>query len=124
MNFTVPSGNFGNVFAGYAARKMGLPIDWLGVGSNRNDILFVFEQNDMSSQVVEPSLAPSMDIQVSSNFERLLFDLCQGDGALVAKPLPNSANLAPWPCRKGLMKKHGVSSPVSAIAIEGRFCRK
>ncbi len=86
VNFTVPTGNFGNVFAGYAARKMGLPIDWLGVGSNRNDILYrFFESQDMSLSDVEPSLAPSMDIQVSSNFERLLFDLCQGDGANVAK---------------------------------------
>lgn len=81
VNFTVPTGNFGNVFAGYAARKMGLPIDWLGVGTNRNDILFRFFENaDMSMAPVEASLAPSMDIQVSSNFERLLFDLCQGDG--------------------------------------------
>ena len=86
VNFTVPTGNFGNVFAGYAARKMGLPIDWLGVGSNRNDILYrFFDSQVMSLRDVEPSLAPSMDIQVSSNFERLLFDLCQGDGAAVAK---------------------------------------
>ena len=90
VNFTVPSGNFGNVFAGYAARKMGLPIDWLGVGSNRNDILFrYFEQDDMSMQAVTPSLAPSMDIQVSSNFERLLFELCGSDGALVAETIAN-----------------------------------
>lgn len=88
VNFTVPSGNFGNVFAAYAARKMGLPIDWLGIGSNQNDILFrFFERQDMSMRAVEPSLAPSMDIQVSSNFERLLFDLCQGDGALVAQTI-------------------------------------
>lgn len=88
VNFTVPTGNFGNVFAGYAARKMGLPIDWLGVGSNRNDILYrFFEDGDMSMAGVEASLAPSMDIQVSSNFERLLFDLCGQDGGLVAKTI-------------------------------------
>lgn len=86
VNFTVPTGNFGNVFAGYAARKMGLPINWLGIGSNRNDILYRYlTLGDMSLQSVEPSLAPSMDIQVSSNFERLLFDLCQGDGQAVAR---------------------------------------
>ena len=88
VNFTVPTGNFGNVFAGYAARKMGLPIDWLGVGSNRNDILYrFFEQGDMSMGGVEASLAPSMDIQISSNFERLLFDLCGQNGDLVAKTI-------------------------------------
>ena len=86
VNFTVPTGNFGNVFAGYAARKMGLPIDWLGVGSNRNDILFrFFEHGDMSINPVQPSLAPSMDIQVSSNFERLLYDLCDREGQMVAQ---------------------------------------
>ena len=85
VNFTVPTGNFGNVFAGYAARKMGLPINWLGVGSNRNDILYrFFDRGDMSTAEVQATLAPSMDIQVSSNFERLLFDLCGHDGDLVA----------------------------------------
>lgn len=86
VNFTVPTGNFGNVFAGYAARKMGLPIDWLGVGSNQNDILYRYLQNqDMSMAGVTPSLAPSMDIQVSSNFERLLYDLCDREGGQVAE---------------------------------------
>ena len=85
VNFAVPTGNFGNVFAGYAAKNMGLPIEWLGVSSNRNDILArFFEQNDMSLAPVEPSHSPSMDIQVSSNFERLLFDLMGRDGPAVA----------------------------------------
>lgn len=73
--FSVPTGNFGNVLAAWAARRMGLPIARLIVGSNRNDILARFLQaNDMSVAPVEPSLSPSMDIQVSSNFERLLFE--------------------------------------------------
>jgi threonine synthase len=80
--FAVPTGNFGNVLAAWAARRMGLPIERLIVGSNRNDILARFlEANDMSMRPVEPSLSPSMDIQVSSNFERLLFELLDRDAA-------------------------------------------
>jgi threonine synthase len=79
--FSVPTGNFGNVLAAWAARRMGLPVARLIVGSNRNDILARFLQsNDMSMAPVEPSLSPSMDIQVSSNFERLLFELLDRDG--------------------------------------------
>jgi threonine synthase len=67
--FSVPTGNFGNIFAAWAARRMGLPIARLIAGSNRNDILTRFlASNDMSIAAVEPSLSPSMDIQVSSNF--------------------------------------------------------
>jgi threonine synthase len=74
MSFSVPTGNFGNVFAGYVAQKMGLPIDKLVVGSNRNDILTrFFEGGVMKADGVVPTLSPSMDIQVSSNFERLMF---------------------------------------------------
>ncbi len=74
--FAVPTGNFGNVYAAYCALKMGLPINKLIIGSNRNDILTrFFETGKMTTAKVEPSLSPSMDIQVSSNFERFLFDL-------------------------------------------------
>ena len=80
VTVSVPSGNFGNVMAAYAAMRMGLPIDRFIVGSNRNDILTRFlATNDMSARRVEPSLSPSMDIQVSSNFERLLFELLGRD---------------------------------------------
>ncbi len=79
--FSVPTGNFGNVLAAWAARRMGLPVARLIVGSNRNDILTRFlASNDMSMVPVEASLSPSMDIQVSSNFERLLFELLDRDG--------------------------------------------
>ena len=78
--FSVPTGNFGNILAAWAARRMGLPVARLIVGSNRNDILHRFlDRNDMSMKPVEPSLSPSMDIQVSSNFERLLFELQDRD---------------------------------------------
>jgi threonine synthase len=80
VSFAVPTGNFGNVLAAWAARKMGLPIAKLCIGSNRNDILTRFlTSNDMSVRQVQPSLSPSMDIQVSSNFERLLFELLDRD---------------------------------------------
>jgi threonine synthase len=83
--FSVPTGNFGNVLAAWVARRMGLPVARLIVGSNRNDILSRFLQsNDMSITTVEPSLSPSMDIQVSSNFERLLFELLDRDAAETA----------------------------------------
>jgi threonine synthase len=83
--FAVPTGNFGNVLAAWAARRMGLPISQLIVGSNRNDILTRFlSANDMTVRTVEPSLSPSMDIQVSSNFERLLFELLGRDATQTA----------------------------------------
>jgi len=84
LGFSVPTGNFGNIFAGYVARQMGLPIDRLVVGSNRNDILTRFlETGTMSQDSVVPTLSPSMDIQVSSNFERLLFEMHGRDAAEV-----------------------------------------
>ena len=83
--FSVPTGNFGNVLAAWAARRMGLPVARLIVGSNRNDILARFlASNDMSISMVEPSLSPSMDIQVSSNFERLLFEMLNRDPVATA----------------------------------------
>ncbi len=82
VSFAVPTGNFGNIYAGYAARQMGLPIERLLVGSNVNDILFrFFGSGEMSIDEVVPTLSPSMDIQVSSNLERLLFDVFGRDGA-------------------------------------------
>ena len=83
--FTVPTGNFGNIFAGYAALRMGLPIQRFVVGSNRNDILFrLLMTGTMKMEAVAPSHSPSMDIQVSSNFERLLFELAGRNGKSVA----------------------------------------
>ena len=88
LAFAVPTGNFGNVFAAYAARRMGLPIARLVVGSNSNDILTrFFESGRMTMSGVMPTYSPSMDIQVSSNFERLLFDALGGDGAAVARTM-------------------------------------
>ncbi len=86
--FTVPSGNFGNVYAGYAARQMGLPIHHFVVAANTNDILArFFETGTMTMTGVVPTYSPSMDIQVSSNFERLLFDLYGRDGKALANAM-------------------------------------
>ena len=80
--FSVPTGNFGDVFAGYVAVKMGLPVAKLIVATNVNDILHrALTSGDYSAGSVTPTATPSMDIQVSSNFERLLFDLSGRDGA-------------------------------------------
>jgi threonine synthase len=88
VNFCVPSGNFGNVFSGWIAKQMGAPIDRLVVASNANDILArFFTANDMSTRPVVPSLSPSMDIQVSSNFERLLFEINGRDGGQTSEQL-------------------------------------
>ncbi len=79
-SFVVPTGNFGNVFAAYCARQMGLPIKTLCVASNKNDILTrFFESGEMKIEGAYKTLSPSMDIQISSNFERYLFDLMDRD---------------------------------------------
>lgn len=84
ISFSVPTGNFGDIFAGYLAKKMGLPIDQLIVATNSNDILHrCLSNNDHSKQPLKHSLSPSMDIMVSSNFERLLFDVYGNDGLAI-----------------------------------------
>jgi threonine synthase len=84
----VPTGNFGNVFSGWIARRMGAPIDDFIVASNANDILTRFvNDGDMSTRDVVPTLSPSMDIQVSSNFGRLLFEMNGRDGGITAEQL-------------------------------------
>ena len=88
VDFTVPTGNFGNILSGWIAKRMGAPIGGLTVASNANDILTrFFRDNDMSTAPVVPSLSPSMDIQVSSNFERLLFEMNGRDGGATAEQL-------------------------------------
>ena len=85
VSFSVPTGNFGDIFAGYLASKMGLPIKQLVIATNQNDILHrCISANDHTTRPLEQSLAPSMDIMISSNFERLLFDLYDHDGKAVA----------------------------------------
>jgi threonine synthase len=86
--FCVPTGNFGNVLSGWIAQRMGAPISDFILASNSNDILTRFVNDaDMSTRDVVPTLSPSMDIQVSSNFERLLFEINGRDGGLTAEQL-------------------------------------
>ncbi len=86
VSFTVPTGNFGDIFAGYIAKRMGLPIDRLVVATNQNDILHrCLTTGEYRPDGVIPSTSPSMDIQVSSNFERALFNAYDGDGAAVSQ---------------------------------------
>ncbi|MGH6933024.1 MAG: threonine synthase [Dongiaceae bacterium] len=88
VSFAVPTGNFGNVYAGYAARAIGVPIERLIVGSNSNDILTrFFASGLLEIGEVHPTLSPSMDIQVSSNLERLLFDLYGRDGGALSQAM-------------------------------------
>ena len=91
VSFSVPTGNFGDVFAGYLAHKMGLPIEQLVIATNQNDILHrCISDNDHTTRPLEQSLAPSMDIMISSNFERLLFDLYDQDGAVITQLMSDS----------------------------------
>ncbi|CAM4352362.1 threonine synthase [Palleronia rufa] len=86
VGFTVPTGNFGDIFAGDIARRMGLPIDRLVIATNRNDILHrTILTGDHRKEGVEPTISPSMDIQVSSNFERALYMAYGRDGRAVAQ---------------------------------------
>ena len=86
VSFTVPTGNFGDIFAGYIARQMGLPVDRLVVATNQNDILHrCLSGQGYHKGPTHPSISPSMDIQVSSNFERALFDAYGRDASAVAQ---------------------------------------
>ena len=80
INFSVPTGNFGDIYAGYLAKKMGLPINKLIVATNQNDILYrAISKGSYKVEKVAETISPSMDIQIASNFERLIFDLNNGD---------------------------------------------
>lgn len=88
VSFTVPTGNFGDIFAGYIAKCMGVPIADLVIATNQNDILHrTLVSGDHVKDGVTPSISPSMDIQVSSNFERALYYAYDGDGAAIAQQM-------------------------------------
>ncbi len=104
--FTVPTGNFGNVYAAHVARAMGLKLSRLIVATNRNDILArFFNQGDMTLGPVEPTISPSMDIQVSSNFERLYFELAGRDGQAVASAFSEFRKTGTLPIAKPQWEK-------------------
>ena len=113
--FCVPTGNFGNVFAGWVATKMGLPVEKFIVASNRNDILTrFFATGTMQRRSVDPSLSPSMDIQVSSNFERLLFELLDRDGVEVARLMKRFAKSGSFDVADNVLR--------SALSLFSGFC--
>ncbi len=103
--FVVPTGNFGNVFAGYCARQMGVDLN-LAISTNRNDILTrFFESGTMKGVTVEPSISPSMDIQISSNFERYLFDLLDRDSGKLSAVMREYKETGKFSMPDNLMKK-------------------
>ncbi|HEY5153195.1 MAG TPA: threonine synthase [Acidimicrobiales bacterium] len=131
VSFAVPTGNFGNVFAGYGAQRMGLPVAQFVVGSNANDILTRFlDSAVMEMQGVEPTLSPSMDIQVSSNFERLLFELYGRDGAAVAETMlafRADGRFEMAPDRMALLSEHWSGTRIddaTTMAIIGEVWRR
>ncbi len=105
VSFVVPTGNFGNVFAAYCARQMGLPIKHLVISTNKNDILTrFFETGEMSVDEAHATLSPSMDIQISSNFERYLFDLFGRDSEKLADTMKNLKEKGSFKVDDALMK--------------------
>ena len=114
--FSVPTGNFGNILAGWMAKKIGLPISNLICGSNQNDILTRFFNNGvMERKNVNPSFSPSMDIQVSSNFERLLFEILDRDAIKVKQEMYNFKKNGIFSISKEIMLK--VNNLFSAYMI-------
>jgi threonine synthase len=92
VSFTIPTGNFGNIFAGYAAARMGLPIEKLAIATNPNDILHrTLTSGRYEVRGVTATSSPSMDIQISSNFERLLFEATGRDAATVRRAMAGLA---------------------------------
>ena len=152
VSFSVPTGNFGDIYAGYLAKKMGLPIQQLIVATNENDILHrCISANQYQKQGLVQTLSPSMDIMVSSNFERLLFDLYDRDGAALHELVTglnngtaNSLEPKRWEKARELFSSHRVDDektcdvisqiaqqhnylldPHSAIGVEaGRVCNQ
>ncbi|MBE8717336.1 threonine synthase [Cellvibrio polysaccharolyticus] len=128
--FSVPTGNFGDIFAGYLAKKMGLPIDQLVIATNSNDILHrCISSNDHSKNQLQHTLSPSMDIMVSSNFERMLFDLYDRDGNAIRQLMDDfksgSMTLAESALSRAreLFTSYGVSDDVTIDVIREVFER-
>ncbi|MCR6652360.1 MAG: threonine synthase [Cellvibrionaceae bacterium] len=129
VSFSVPTGNFGDIFAGYLAQRMGLPIEQLVIATNSNDILHrCISGNDHSKKPLLHSLSPSMDIMVSSNFERMLFDLYDRDGSQIRQLMDEfktsgRLTLAPEPLRKAqsLFSSYRLSDEETIAVIRDVF---
>jgi threonine synthase len=106
INFSVPTGNFGDIYAGYIAKKMGLPIDKLVIATNKNDILTrVIKTGNYKPLKVEHTVSPSMDIQVASNFERLIFDILGCDSEKTLKIMNDLKKFGEFQIEKNYLKK-------------------
>ncbi|MES3007378.1 MAG: threonine synthase [Pseudomonadota bacterium] len=124
VSFSVPTGNFGDIYAGYLARQMGLPVKQLIIATNSNDILHRFmSRNEYSQSALKHTLSPSMDIMVSSNFERYLFDLFGRDGKALAHFMTASGDAnhsidpARWQEAKQVFASAAVSDEVTCEVI-------
>jgi len=106
INFSVPTGNFGDIYAGYVAKKMGLPINKLIIATNNNDILKrAFDTGVYKPLQVKQTISPSMDIQIASNFERLIFDICSSDSDKTLKLMQDFANQGEFKLEKEYLAK-------------------
>ena len=106
INFSVPTGNFGDIYAGYMAKKMGLPINKLIVATNSNDILKrVIKTGVYKPTTVQHTVSPSMDIQVASNFERLIFDICSFDSKKIVNLMEDLKNHGEFTLEREDLKK-------------------
>ncbi|MGC2411788.1 MAG: threonine synthase [Stellaceae bacterium] len=131
VSFSVPTGNFGNVYAAHLARALGLSIERLVVGTNANDILARYlTTGEMTIAPVTPSLSPSMDIQVASNFERLLFELKDHNGAAVTAALHEfrqsgalPADEQSWRRARGLFAGHRVDDAMTLETMADTYRR-
>ena len=131
VSFSVPTGNFGNVYAAHLARALGLPIEILVIGTNANDIVARYlASGDMTIAPVTPSLSPSMDIQVASNFERLLFELKDHNGAAVAATVQAfrqsgtlPADEQAWRRARGLFAGHRVDDAATLDTMADTYRR-
>ena len=131
VSFSVPTGNFGNVYAGHLARALGLPIERLIVGTNANDVLARYlNSGEMTIAPVMPSLSPSMDIQVASNFERLLFELKGRSGAAVTAAMRQfrdtgalPADEQAWRAARALFSGHRADDAATLDTIADTYRR-
>ena len=131
VSFSVPTGNFGNVYAGHLARALGLPIERLIIGTNANDVLARYlSSGEMTVAPVVPSLSPSMDIQVASNFERLLFELKGRSGAAVTAALRRfretgalPADEQAWRAARALFSGHRADDAATLDTIADTYRR-
>ena len=119
VNFSVPTGNFGDIYAGYVAKKMGLPINKLIIATNKNDILKrTIETGIYKPLEVKHTVSPSMDIQVASNFERLVFDICSNNSERTLELMNNLSEMGEFRLTKEELKKIRESFSSDSLSEE------